>query len=337
MDVEMAKNRVLLTGAGFSRNWGGLLASEITNQLLSAINNGPPIVTAEYYKQLATETGNYETILQEFQRLHSPDPENAAILECLTYIEEAIRTCFFEMDRYYEGKSAGINNSAQYNVEVFMAHFDYLFTTNQDLLIERLFLNLLHGIIFRRTDKPIRNGTLLPGIRGNINIFHRGLSIQSPRDLLIDILDEPVDVARESLGFLPYIKLHGSYNWQTVSEGRLMISGGRKDQQINKSTLLKKYFEFFCDTIRRPNTLIIIIGYGFNDTHINNALLEAINNDNIQLFIIDNRGLDPLRSAGLIASLEGKLYGISERTLNETFLDINQAELLFEKLFHANN
>lgn len=337
MGIGMAKNLVLLTGAGFSRNWGGLLANEITNQLLSAINKGPQIVKAEYYKQLATETGNYETVLQEFQRLHSADPENAAILECLTYIEEAIRTCFFEMDRLYGGKSAGINNSARYNVEKFISNFDYFFTTNQDLLIERRFINLFSAPFFIGTHKPARNGTVLPGIRGNPSRFRDyDLGLISQQDLKIKVNDEPVDVAKESLGYLPYIKLHGSYDWQTVSGGRLIISGGKKDQQINKSPLLKDYFEFFCETIKRPNTLIVIIGYGFNDTHINGALSDAFNNGGAQVYINHPRGLKSIPSV-LIAPLEGKLYGISERTLNETFMDINQAELLFQKLFHANN
>jgi hypothetical protein len=126
--------------------------------------------------------------------------------------------------------------------------------------------------------------------------------------------------------------LHGSYNWKTVSGGRLMISGGNKDQQINKSPLLNSYFEFFCETINLPDTLIVSIGYGFNDTHINNALLEEFNNGDTQLFIIDNRGLAAVRSAGLIASLEGKLYCISERTLRETILDSNQAQLFNPKI-----
>jgi len=329
----MAKNRVLLTGAGFSRNWGGLLASEITNQLISAINNGPQAVISEYYRQLATGAGNYETILHEFQRSHAADPDNETSLECLAFIEKAIRNCFFEMDRVYEGKSPGINNCAQYNAEIFIANFDYFFTINQDLLIERLFINLFSGLLFRGTYKPLRNGTILPGIRVNINNFHQVFGIKNPQDLIIEIIDEPVNVARESLGFLPYIKLHGSYNWQTVSGGRLMISGGNKGQQIPKSPLLSSYFNYFCDTIKSPDTLIVIIGYGFNDTHINSALLDALDNGQTKLYIIDNRGLAAVRSAGLIASLEGKLYGISERTLNETFLDTNQAKLLFQKLF----
>ena len=34
-------NFVLLTGAGFSKNWGGFVAREITNALMSQLQNNP--------------------------------------------------------------------------------------------------------------------------------------------------------------------------------------------------------------------------------------------------------------------------------------------------------
>ena len=34
-------NFVLLTGAGFSKNWGGFVAREITNVLMSRLQNNP--------------------------------------------------------------------------------------------------------------------------------------------------------------------------------------------------------------------------------------------------------------------------------------------------------
>ena len=111
-------NRILLTGAGFSRNWGGWLADEISNQLLSAINEAPdPAITRAYYEGIAAEGGNYETVLQGFQRLYSADPEGQE--KTLHYVENAIRACFIDMDKLYEGKDAGLSDDATYNAEVF--------------------------------------------------------------------------------------------------------------------------------------------------------------------------------------------------------------------------
>lgn len=329
----MQKNKVLFTGAGFSRNWEGWLSSEITYRLLKEINKGPPEIIDEYYKQLSADQGNYETVLQEFQKLHLSNPENVAFLECLTFIEDAIRTCFFEMDRLYDGKFPAISTSAEYNAEVFLANFDYIFTLNQDLLIEKRFINLFSRPIFNRTYNPNRHGIVLPGIRGNLDQFRLyDLGLKTQNDLIIEVIDEPVNIARESVGFLPYIKLHGSYNWQTMSGNRLIISGGNKNKQINEFSLLNSYLDFFSETIKLPDTLIVAIGYGFNDKHINDALLTAFKNGGAQLYINHPRGLNSMPS-GFIKSLHGQLYDSEQRTLREIFSDINQARLLFHRLF----
>ena len=39
-------NFVLLTGAGFSKNWGGFVAREITNALMSQLQNNPYLLQA---------------------------------------------------------------------------------------------------------------------------------------------------------------------------------------------------------------------------------------------------------------------------------------------------
>ena len=311
---------------------GGGLPYEITYQLLGAINNGPPLLKTEYYKQLVTGAGNYETILQEFQRLHSADSNNNTILECLIFIEKAIQKCFFDMDKLYEGKTAGINNAARYNAEVFLSHFDTIFTINQDLLIERHFINLFSSLLFRSTANPNRNGTILPAIRG-YNRLLKTFDVLGNQDIIIKVADVPVDIEKESKGFLPYIKLHGSYNWQAENNNRLMISGGEKDQQINNSPLLRSYFDYFSTCISQSDTLIVAIGYGFLDNHINRELLKAFNHG-AKLYIIDPQGFDSIRRSGLIESVEGNLYG-SPRTFRDMFLDLNQTKQLFHELFYA--
>jgi len=50
------RNFVLLTGAGFSKNWGGLTAREITNYLTSRLQNNPDLLQA-------LNRGNFEDVL----------------------------------------------------------------------------------------------------------------------------------------------------------------------------------------------------------------------------------------------------------------------------------
>ncbi|HEY7338501.1 MAG TPA: hypothetical protein VH639_26680 [Bryobacteraceae bacterium] len=156
-------NRILLTGAGFSQNWGGWLADEITNRLLNVINQSPdPAIIESYYDGIA-DGGNYETVLQSFQNLYRADPDSQET--SVRYVEGALRKCFIEMDRLYQGKDAGLSNDATYNTEVFLAHFDAIFTTNQDRLVETLFANLFSPLGFTRTDKPNRSGVIGTSLR----------------------------------------------------------------------------------------------------------------------------------------------------------------------------
>jgi hypothetical protein len=56
---------ILLTGAGFSRNWGGWLANEVFEYLL-----GDPEITRGIRTQLFTDRssgGNYETTVQSLR------------------------------------------------------------------------------------------------------------------------------------------------------------------------------------------------------------------------------------------------------------------------------
>ena len=69
-------------------------------------------------------------------------------------------------------------------------------------------------------------------------------------------------------------KLHGSSNWKDEN-GNLMIFGTNKKEQIKKRPLLKFYIEEFEKVIQGKT--LLIIGYSFNDSHINNIIFDAAN------------------------------------------------------------
>ena len=63
-----------------------------------------------------------------------------------------------------------------------------------------------------------------------------------------------------------------------------------------ESSYEQPYFEMmsrFQQALRKEETLLIVIGFGFGDKHIRNVVLEAVNqNPSFQLLIINYNGED---------------------------------------------
>jgi hypothetical protein len=74
----------------------------------------------------------------------------------------------------------------------------------------------------------------------------------------------------------------------------------------------------------------MIVGYSFNDAHINDAILKAIDQSDLRIFIIDPLGVDVLDKRDpkaaitqppmdLLAQLSPRIIGGSRRPLTTTF------------------
>lgn len=97
-------------------------------------------------------------------------------------------------------------------------------------------------------------------------------------------------------------KLHGSLNWEKT--GGKIIQTANPEQPLiiypasNKyeSSYEQPYFEMmsrFQQALRKENILLIVIGFGFKDKHIQNVILEAVNqNPSFQLVIINYSGTE---------------------------------------------
>lgn len=91
-------------------------------------------------------------------------------------------------------------------------------------------------------------------------------------------------------------KLHGSLNWekqekqirQTDQPVQPLIIYPASDKY--ESSYEQPYFEMmsrFQQALRKENVLLIVIGFGFKDKHIQNVILEAVNqNPSFQLVIV---------------------------------------------------
>jgi hypothetical protein len=123
---------ILLTGAGFSRNWGGWLANEAFEYIL-----GRPEIGKELRRRLwqdKIQRRGFEDTLGELQRQKQKGDQSAA--EMVREFMGALVAMFDEMNRGLSRATFEWQNETSMMVRPFLACFDYVFTLNQDLLLE---------------------------------------------------------------------------------------------------------------------------------------------------------------------------------------------------------
>ncbi|MGH7682647.1 MAG: hypothetical protein ACRENN_11765, partial [Candidatus Eiseniibacteriota bacterium] len=130
-----------------------------------------------------------------------------------------------------------------------------------------------------------------------------------------------------------------------VSE--VMILGGGKAEAIARYPVLQWYSEVFRDYITQPDTRLLVIGYGFRDSHINTILERAIERC-LKVFIVDPNGAYAGDSSNLIPAggigyqptttqqklMEG-LIGASRRPLSSTLSRDHVERQKLERFFKS--
>src|SRR5262245_48599767 len=186
-------NYVLLTGAGFSRNWGGWLVDEAFEYLLSThqIDGGGIRDLLWSYR----ERGGFEAALAVLQQQYI-EGRNEVNDQNLTRLESALYQMFGAMNFGFRTISD--------SVRVFLNKFDAIFTLNQDLLLERQHYETDDGK-FQFLAHPRWKGWRTPGMDKIPGAWVGGVQAWSPGHDLDGIADDP---DRQ-----PYFKLHGSSDW----------------------------------------------------------------------------------------------------------------------------
>jgi hypothetical protein len=282
--------RLLLTGAGFTRNWGGWVADEAFEYLI-----GCPEVTPHMrnllWKHKNADTG-FEGVLQKLRDDYleatkiEPVPVEAA-RELQTFDHMLIRM-FDIMNGGFGDFEPGRHQQAGPQptpVRDFLCKFDAIFTLNQDTLLEQKY----------------RSSNLIDGSNGRwIGFLSPGIGERTSEDTqsgfqrtgVFRPLEAPYDTQER---IQPYYKLHGSSDWR-YGASNLLIMGDQKGTQIERIPLLDWYRQQFREMLSRPDARLMIIGYGFRDQHINEILLHAAKNGT-KFFIIDFHGVDALKRA----------------------------------------
>lgn len=267
-------NLILLTGAGFTKNFGGFLGSEMWAQIF----NEPEIQSNIHLRSFLQNDYDFESVYSKVMGA-TKIPEEKKIMQRVVErvyknLDDAISGWVFNSDSPYPVNWYGWGALTN----LFVGQGDtkgLFFTLNQDIFIER------------------KNGHRSPGAP----IFKQELYSGGCRDFTSDNFvtlphdDAVLKAERDLAGHagLAYIKLHGSYGWRSSDGSNQMVIGRNKSTLIEKEPLLKWYFDLFKKVISEGNKKILIIGYGFGDQHINQVLVDGVKNHGLQVYVISTR------------------------------------------------
>jgi len=300
---------ILLTGAGFSNNWGGFLAQEMWAEVF----NNENIQREKRLRELLLSDFDYESIY------YSVINENIWTEQEKNAIRTAIQDAYLNLDNTIKYNNS-TNPTTVINslLSCFIPNEEVnekgiFFTINQDLLVER---------------------------RLNVNISLLGFPVESDAHKILNASDiceleqeyfiklpqkeEIVPFDKENRNKCFYIKLHGSQNWKDFDNNSLMIIGKRKKEIIDKIPLLKYYFDFFQKVLSEGDKKLLIIGYGFRDAHINNIISTAIKNNALKIYVILPETIEAFRKnleINKVLSIYNGLYGYLPYKLSDALIE----------------
>lgn len=307
---------ILLTGAGFSRNWGGWLANEVFEYLLGCPEMNQDIHTAMWRSKNANL--GFENTLQELRGTYEKygderAAENVRLFETMLVGMFHSMNKSFELTRFNPLVAAFSSDNEVDYVRYWLTRFGAIFTLNQDCLLELQYLP--------KDIQRLSSGRWIdmysPGLE---EVLSGGKPFAPPG------VFKPGTAAYElTHNRQPYFKLHGSSNWRD-GDSTVFIMGGNKGPDIEKSPLLRSYKSHFIRMISQPLTRIMVVGYGFQDLHINEILVKGVD-AGAKMFIVDPDGVDALkriyrphyRPVGIYEKLAASVQGASRRELARTF------------------
>lgn len=299
--IPNLKKNVLLTGAGFTANFGGPLA----RQMWSKILNNPKIESLPEVKKILLKNFDFEQVYSDVSRSSVFPAETKELFQKI--MVEAYSDMDETLKSYVHG---GFNQYGSYwgAVSTFLALFNGTgneigihFTLNQDILLER------------SRSGPVPLGITAVKYRTYWDSLFAGQIGTNDRITLYDDagLEEFKTKHLGSVGSGYYVKLHGSHGWLSYTEREQMVIGKNKVEDIQHEPLLRWYSELFKEALDRDGVNLFVIGYSFRDQHINDCILHAVREHGLKLYIISPEDPEALKDR-----LEGKIpngiYEVSE-------------------------
>jgi hypothetical protein len=272
--------RVLLTGAGFAKSFGGFLGIEMHQRLYNLSNQrGITLLTNRLLK-----TEDYEHVLGK--TLNDVSPRE----ELWHLVQNAIRSLYQELDEAF----LRWGDRRETALRTFLINFlgnhnecGFVFTLNQDLLLERWWRGTpsfcLPGLTRSNGDKVyLSDSTMLGNVPFNRDESRQLFYLPDKDDWeKMNLLDECTQ--------FNYIKLHGSMNFVSKIHGKeVVVIGTDKSSQIAREPLLNEgYASLFEKVLCSGMARLLVVGYGFQDEHINRILGKALKHHDLSVFVMD--------------------------------------------------
>jgi SIR2-like domain len=258
----------------------------------------------------ALRRGPFEEAFQGFGRPTQGGFESARLLR----FQDAVTALFDRLNKTFVNREFEFSNDLEWSVMRFLAKFDAIFTLNQDLLLEIHYIN-------RFMPYGKFSGVVIPGMTAQPPVNHTG-----PYDMTLMTWRPTQNIATGS-GFQPLYKLHGSSRWYTESGDPLLIMGNAKAGAIGQFPVIQEYHRQFAKHLSEGDAKLMVVGYSFQDEHINEVIERASRLNGLATYIVDLRGrgvlLDPTMDRAAIRPKRDiehiKIIGELRRPLNSVF------------------
>ena len=265
-----------MTGAGYTRNFGGFLAEDMWEKIFNEVTDSPTLKSI-----LSSNDFDYELA---YHRVHDGDYSNEEKKAINTAILKAYKKLDDIGQKYIPAANASkakVLSGAKKIIDQLASwdEMNFFFTLNQDLFVERLISDTCKPIT-----TPYMQRFFLPtSIDSKLPIKDADFKTVPTQDKL-DNMKHATPLSHKELH---YIKLHGSFGWKASDGSDKLVIGRNKENQIANEPLLSWYFfDLFKKVLFQRERKLLIIGYGFRDDHINKVIAEAIERHALKLYII---------------------------------------------------
>lgn len=268
------KKQILLTGAGFSKPFGGYLASEMWAAIFNKLSTDHTQNARRLLRGELNYEAAYDAVLSGSFSQTEKNDFASALFDAYGALDRSLQS--------HVGSTPNLKSALSNFVSLFKGtdnHRGFIFTLNQDLLLERFYY-------------PSDGTLLIPALGQHPDWFTRRMDRNTPVEINMPQPDRLKKyegnkfwVKNTGLGDFVYIKLHGAYGWQSSTNKNAMVIGHTKSAAIENEPLLRWYLSLFQEVLNYGDQILIIVGYGFMDEHVNNIIADAAKR-NLRIHVI---------------------------------------------------
>ena len=292
---------IMLLGAGFSKNWGGRLASEVWADVFTNGN----LQGRERVRKALLKERSFEIVMED---VLTDEMYDAADRQAII---TAVTSTFKDMDDLFAQSMFNIiDKTVNYGtLKHFIGKFrgSLIVTLNQDTILEQLLQNW--SIPF---ETPYVQQFAAPKI---------------PDAPSTGTLTAPTS------GTIRVLKLHGSHTWRNSVGVPIMVVGKTKREKIAGSWLLTEYQSMFEAAVNAGGVRLLVTGYSFCDDHINEIISTAAAKHQCRVFVWNPH--HPLDMLGNSEAIRNGLMGWEPRLMADLIPSTGGIHIADERIFSA--